>query len=84
MSEKCQIRKMGLSNSKAEEREILDNLVPRVFRHCITDLSTEHLTDSEKAKIDRYVWTFAQTYLRTKERVAEQFLLSEYSDYLYG
>lgn len=74
---------MGLTNSKAEESEILDSLVPRVFRACITDLSTEHLTDKEKAKIDRYVYTFAQTYLRTKERVAEQFLLSDYSDFLY-
>ena len=75
---------MGLTNSSAEETAILDSLVPRVFRHCITDLSTEHLTDKEKKAIDRYVFTFAESYLRTKERTSEQMLLSQYSDFLYG
>ena len=75
---------MGLTNSAAEETAVLDKLVPRVFRHCITDLSTEHLTDKEKKAIDRYVFSFAETYLRAKERTAEQLLISQYSDFLYG
>ena len=75
---------MGLTNSKAEETAILDKLVPRVFRNCVKDLSTEHLTDKEKKAIDRYVFSFVETYMRTKERTAEQILISDYSDFLYG
>ena len=75
---------MGLTSSSAEETAILDSLVPRVFRNCITDLSTEHLTKKEKERIDRYVFSFVESYLRTKERTSEQMLLSQYSDFLYG
>ena len=74
---------MGIANSRIEESEILEKLVPKTFRNCVYDLTTEQLTEKKKKKIERYVFTYVETYLRTKERTAEQFLLSDYSDYLY-
>ena len=74
---------MGTSNSKAEEQALLDILIPKAFRTCVTDLSTEHLTEAEKARIDKFVYRYVETYYRSKERTGEQFLLSDYSDFLY-
>jgi hypothetical protein len=70
---------MGSSCSITEERTLLDVLVPLAFRHCVTDLSTEHLTDSEKAKIDRFVYTYVEAYYQSKESVGEQRLLDDYA-----
>jgi len=74
---------MGGSSSNAERADVLEILVPKTFRHCVTDLSTEKLTKKEKEMIDRYVRSYVETYNRTKERTAEQFLLSDYADFLY-
>jgi hypothetical protein len=70
------------SAAKDERRAILDVLVPLAFRHCVTDLSTEHLTDSEKARIDRFVFTYVESYYRSKERLGEQVLLDNYAHFL--
>lgn len=75
--------RMGSNNSKVEVQEILDTLIPKAFRECVTDLSTEHLTDKEKRQIDRLVYRYAEAYLRSKERIGEQLLISDYSDFLY-
>lgn len=74
---------MGHSQSKIEEQALLDIMIPKAFRTCVTDLSTEHLTAAEKAKIDKFVFRYAEAYYRAKERTAEQFLLSDFSDFLY-
>jgi hypothetical protein len=73
---------MGSSSSKIEQRTLLDVLVPLAFRHCVTDLSTEHLTDSEKAKIDRFVYAYVETYYQSKEHLGEQTLLDDYAHLL--
>jgi hypothetical protein len=69
---------MGWSSSKVEEQSLLDVMVPLAFRHCVTDLSTEHLTEAEKARIDRFVFSFVESYSLSKERLGEQFLLDDY------
>lgn len=74
---------MGSSSSRIEEQELLDVMVPKAFRTCVSDLSTEHLTDSEKTKIRKFVFRFVETYYSTKQTIGEQMLLSDYSDFLY-
>ena len=74
---------MGGSSSKVEEQALLDIMIPKAFRTCVTDLSTEHLTTAEKKRIDNFVHRYAEAYYRAKERTGEQFLLSDYSDFLY-
>ena len=74
---------MGSSSSKAEETMLLDILVPKAFRTCVDDLSTEHLTDSEKTKIKKFVYRYVESYYEAKQTVGEQMLLSDYSDFLY-
>jgi hypothetical protein len=73
---------MGSSSTITEERAVLDVLVPLSFRHCVTDLSTEHLTDTEKAKIDRFVFSWVEAYFRSKKRLGEQMLLDDYAHLL--
>lgn len=74
---------MGSSSSRIEEQELLDVMVPKAFRTCVSDLSTEHLIDSEKTKIRKFVFRFVETYYNTKQTIGEQMLLSDYSDFLY-
>lgn len=69
---------MGGSGSRAEETDILDMLVPLAFRECVTDLSSEHLTETEKASIKKYVFRWVESYVRTKERTGEKILLEDY------
>jgi hypothetical protein len=73
---------MGWSSSKVEEQGLLDVLVPLAFRHCVTDLSTEHLTDAEKATLDRFVFSFVESYYLSRERLGERFLLDDYAHLL--
>ena len=73
---------MGLTSSRAERTELLDMLVPLAFRHCVTDLTTEHLTDREKENIEKFVFRWVESYARTKERTGEQVLLDDYRDFL--
>ena len=79
---------MGIwqSSSPKKESDVLEVLVPRAFRECITDLSTEHLTDKEKEKLDKFVWRFAETYVRSRQRFGEQVLLSDqlFFDFQYS
>lgn len=73
---------MGGSGSRAEKTELLDILVPLAFRHCVHDLSTEHLTDTEKQDIEKFVYRWVESYARTKERTGEQVLLEDYRDFI--
>jgi hypothetical protein len=70
---------MGGWGSQQEERMMLDVMVPQAFRLCVNDLSTGHLTDEEKAAIEKYVFNFVATSQRCTERLYEQMLLDDYS-----
>jgi len=74
------------SSSTKSESDVLEMLVPRAFRECVTDLSTEHLTDKEKEKIDKLVWRYAEAYVRSRQRFGEQVLLSDelFFDFQYS
>lgn len=73
---------MSAPVSKAERTAMLDVLIPLAFRNCVKDLSTEHLTVSEKSSIEKFVYRWVETYSRTKERTGEQLLLDDYRDFL--
>ncbi len=74
---------MGQTNSKIEKQQILDVLIPSAFRECVTDLSTEHLTETEKRRIKNYVHNYVETYYESRQYVGEQLLLSDFSYLLF-
>ena len=76
------IKKMGQSSSRVEKICLLEDMVPKAFRLCVDDLSTEHLTEREKKKIERFVYSYLETHFRVKTRVAEHKLLHDYSKYI--
>lgn len=73
---------MGQGLSRTEKIYLMEEMVPKAFRLCVDDLSTEHLTEKEKRRIDRFVHSYLETHCRVRTRVAEHKLVFDYSKYL--